>query len=148
MDQKERQIVVTLISTVLVIGLYVLYVYQKQVAGNIEILNDFRFWGKSFLWLIPVSIVALIVIHIIYAIINRMVTKEDIPTVDDERDRMIELKAIRVSHWIFTTGFICAMGVLAFGAKPTLMFIILFSSGFGASIISELVKLYYYRKGI
>ncbi len=148
MDQKERQIIVTLISSVLVIGLYIFYVYQKQVAGNLEILNDFKFWGKSFLWLIPVSIVALIFIHIIYAIINRIVTKEDIPTVDDERDRMIELKSIRVSHWIFTTGFICAMGVLAFGAKPAIMFIILFSSGFGASIISELIKLYYYRRGI
>ncbi|NLU40180.1 MAG: hypothetical protein GXX78_14980 [Bacteroidales bacterium] len=148
MDQKERQIVVNLIATLVTVGLYVLYVYQKQVAGNIEILDDFKFWGKSFLWLIPVSIVALIIIHIIYAIINKIVTKEDIPTIDDERDRIIELKSIRISHWIFTTGFICAMGVLAFGAKPSAMFIILLASGFGSAIISELVKLYYYRKGV
>ncbi|HPR31816.1 MAG TPA: hypothetical protein PLK12_06965 [Prolixibacteraceae bacterium] len=148
MDQKERQIVVTLICSVITIGLYVLYVYQKQVAGNSAILDDFRFWGKSFLWLIPVAIVAQIVIHIIYAIINRIITNEDIPIVDDERDRIIELKSIRVSHWIFTSGFICAMGVLAFGAKPSAMFLILFSSGFGASIISELIKLYYYRRGV
>jgi hypothetical protein len=147
MDQKERQIVVTILSSVITIGLYVLYVYNKQVDGNFEVLNDFRFWGKSFLWLIPVAIVAQIIIHIVYAIINRIVTNEDVPTTNDERDRMIELKAIRVSHWIFTTGFICAMGVLAFGAKPSAMFIILLASGLGASIISELVKLYYYRRG-
>jgi hypothetical protein len=75
--------------------------------------------GKVIFVAIPVSIVALIIIHIIYAIINKIVTNEDIPTIDDERDRIIELKSIRISHWIFTTGFICAMGVLAFGAKPS-----------------------------
>ncbi|MBN2263374.1 MAG: hypothetical protein JW735_10700 [Prolixibacteraceae bacterium] len=148
MDQKERQIVVNLIATIVTIGLYVLYVYQKHVAVNIEILNDFRFWGKSFLWLIPVSIVALIIVQIIYAIINKIITKEDIPTIDDERDRIIELKSIRVSHWIFTTGFVAAMVALAFGAKPSAMFIILLASGLCSAIISELVKLYYYRKGV
>lgn len=148
MYQKERQIVVNLIASIITIGLYVLYVYQKQVAGNFEILNDFKFWGKSFLWLIPVSIVALIIIHIIYAIINKIVTNEDIPTIDDERDRIIELKSIRVSHWIFTAGFVGAMAVLAFGAKPSAMFIILLASGLCSAIISELVKLYYYRKGV
>lgn len=148
MDQKERQIVVNLIATIITIGLYVLYVYQKKVAGNSEILNDFSFWGKSFLWLIPVSIVALIIVHIIYAIINKIVTNEDIPTVDDERDKLIELKSIRISHWIFILGFLTAMGLLAFGLKPYLMFIILFASGLLASIVSELAKLYYYRKGV
>ncbi|HPR60576.1 MAG TPA: hypothetical protein PLF35_06510 [Prolixibacteraceae bacterium] len=148
MDQKEKQIVVNLIASIITIGLYVLYVFQKQVAGNIEILNDFKFWGKSFLWLIPVSIVALIIIHIIYAIINKIVTNEDIPTIDDERDRIIELKSIRVSHWIFTAGFVGAMAALAFGAKPSAMFIILLASGLSSAIISELVKLYYYRKGV
>ncbi|HOO83512.1 MAG TPA: hypothetical protein PLM49_04525 [Bacteroidales bacterium] len=148
MYQKERQIVVNLIASIITIGLYVLYVYQKQVAGNFEILNDFKFWGKSFLWLIPVSIVALIIIHIIYAIINKIVTNEDIPTIDDERDRIIELKSIRVSHWIFTAGFVGAMAALAFGAKPSAMFIILLASGFCSAIISEVVKLYYYRKGV
>jgi hypothetical protein len=148
MDQKERQILVTLICSVVTIVWYVLHVYHKQVVGNFEILNDFKFWGKSFLWLIPVAIVAQIIIHIIYAIINRIITNEDIPTKDDERDRLIELKSIRISHWIFITGFLFAMGSLAFGSQPKVMFITLFASGFGSSIISELVKLYYYQRGI
>lgn len=148
MDQKERQILVTIISTVVIIGWYVLHVYHKFIAGNPDILNDYKFWGKSFLWLIPVAIAAQIVIHIIYAIINKIVTNEDIPTKSDERDKLIELKAIRVSHWIFTIGFICGMGALAFGVQPYVMFIALFASGLAASIISELVKLYYYKRGM
>jgi len=148
MDQKERQILVTIISTVLITGFYVWYVYQKHVVGNLEILNDFKFWGRSFLWLIPLSVVTQIVIHILYAIINRIVTNEDVPSKTDEMDKLIELKAIRISHLIFTFGFIGAIGLLAFGVKPYVMFIILFSSGFLASIVSEIVKLFYYRRGI
>jgi hypothetical protein len=148
MDQKERQIIVTIICLVVTAGWYALHVYNKQIVGNVEIMNDFKFWGRSFLWLIPIAIIAQIVIHIIYAIINRIVTNEDTPTINDERDKLIELKAIRISHWIFTFGFILAMGSLAFSLPPYVMFITLFASGFGASIISELAKLYYYKKGI
>ncbi len=148
MDQKERQILVTVISSVVIIGWYALHVYNKHIANNFDIMNDFKFWGKSFLGLIPVTIVAQIVIHIIYAIINKIVTNEDVPSKSDERDRLIELKATRISHWIFTTGFVCAMGSLAFGTQPKVMFITLFAAGFVSSIFSELIKLYYYRRGI
>jgi len=148
MDQKERQIVITLVCSVVTIGWYVLHVYSKHVVGNFEILNDFRFWGKTFLWLIPIAIVAQIVIHIIYAIINRIVTNEDVLSKNDERDKLIELKSIRIAHWVFITGFVLAMGSLAFNMKPQVMFITLFASGFGASIVSEMAKLYYYRKGV
>jgi hypothetical protein len=148
MDQKERQIVITLICSVVTIVWYTLHVYYKHIAGNFEIMNDFRFWGKTFLWFVPIAIIAQIVIHIIYAIINKIVTNEDIPTKNDERDKFIELKSIHISHWIFTSGFVCSMGAMAFGIQPYVFFIAVFGSGFLASIVAEVVKLYYYRRGV
>ena len=68
--------------------------------------------------MIPIAIVAQIIIHIIFAIINKMVTNEDMPTTDDERDKLIELKSTRISHWIFTIGFMLAMGSQAIDMKP------------------------------
>ena len=124
-----------------------MYVYKNYVAGNLEILNDFQFWGKSFLYLIPISIVVNIVIHIVFAIANRIVTQEDIPDITDERDKLIELKSIRISHWIFIFGFMLSMGSLAMGMKPYVMFLTLISSGFLASLASEIAKIIYYRKG-
>jgi hypothetical protein len=47
-----------------------------------------------------------------------MVTNEDMPTTDDERDKLIELKSTRISHWIFTIGFMLAMGSQAIDMKP------------------------------
>ncbi len=148
MYQKERMIIVSLISSILILGSYSLYVYQKYIAGNPDIINDFRFWGKAFLYLIPVSIVIQIIIHIVFAIINKIATNEDIPSVTDEMDRLIELKAIRISHWTFIIGFVLAMGAMAIGMQPYMMFILLISSGFVAGMASDAAKIYFYRKGV
>jgi cell division protein FtsL len=148
MDMKEKQIIVTLTATFLILGLYSLYIYNRFIEVDPEIINSFKFWGKAFLILIPIAIVAQIIIHIVFAIINKMVTNEDIPYMDDERDKLIELKSTKISHWIFTFGFLLAMGSQAIDMKPWVMFVTLFSSGVVSGIVSELARFYFYRKGV
>ena len=147
MGHHEKQSIVSIIGSVLVIGIYSLYVYRHYTQADIGLLNDFQFWGKSFLYLIPVAIVVQIVIQILFAIGNRIITREDLPDITDERDKLIELKSIRISHWIFTAGFMLAMGSLAMGMKPYVMFLTLISSGFVASLASEIAKIIWYRRG-
>jgi hypothetical protein len=147
MGHQEKQSIVSIIGSVLVIGFYSLYLYRNYIQADLELLNNFQFWGKSFLYLIPVAIVVQIVIHIIFAIADRIITQEDMPGFTDERDKLIELKSIRISHWIFIFGFMLAMGSLAMGMKPYVMFLTLISSGFLASLASEVAKIIYYRKG-
>jgi hypothetical protein len=145
--RKEKMILVEMINTILILGLYSLYVYEKYVSVNPDIINDFRFWGRAFLILIPVTIAAQIIIHIVFAIINKIVTDEDISAIKDERDKLIELKAIRISHWIYTLGFLFAMASQAIGMKPWAMFITLVASGLISTLASEIARLYFYRKG-
>ena len=147
MGHHEKQSIVSIIGSVLVIGFYSLYVYRNYIQVDMELLNDFQFWGKSFLYLIPVAIVVQIVIQILFAIANRIITQEDLTDITDERDKLIELKSIRISHWIFTVGFMLAMGSLAMGMKPYVMFLTLISSGFVASLASEAAKIIWYRRG-
>lgn len=148
MEGKEKQILVTVINTIVIFIAYAYYVYTKQLAFDPSLWNDAQFWGKTFIVLIPVAIVAQIVIHIIFSIINKIVTNEDMPMKDDERDKLIELKSIRVAHWIFTIGFLTAMITQAMGMEIGVMFITLVIAGSISGVVSELVKLYYYRKGI
>jgi hypothetical protein len=148
LEQKEKEILVSVISSAVILVGYSLFVYQRYLAGNPALLNDFKFWGKAFLILIPVAIVAQIVIHIVFAIINKIVTNEDMSTLSDERDKLIELKSIRISHWLFTLGFLLAMGSQAAGMPPWVMFVTLICSGFVAAIVSETAKIYFYRQGI
>ncbi len=148
MYRKEKRIVVSLISTIVIFGLYSLYVYHRHIAGNPDVLNDFKFWGKTFLIFVPVMIVAQIIIHIIFAIINKIVTNEDMPTITDEMDKLIELKALRVSHWTYSLGFLLSMGSQAIGMQPWVLFITLIASCFAGTLASEMTKIYLYRKGV
>jgi hypothetical protein len=148
MDLKEKRILVSLISSVLILSIYCIYVYYKYISGNPELLNDLKFLGKSFLILIPVAIGAQIVIQIVFAIITKIASGEDCDPIEDERDKLIELKAIKISHYIFILGFMMAMGCLALGTKPWVMIVVLISSGFVASVVNEILRLYYYRKGV
>jgi hypothetical protein len=148
MYYHEKRALVSSISSALILGFYSLYVYHRYMAGNPEILNDFKFWGKAFLVLIPISIVVQIIIHIVFIIINKIVTNEDAPMITDERDKLIELKSIRISHWIFISGFLLAMGSLAIEMPTWVMFVTLIYSGFIAAVAADFSKIYFYRKGI
>lgn len=148
MGSKEKENIVTLISSVLILGFYSLYVYVYYIKENWELINDFKFWGTTFLIMIPVTIIAQIVIHIIFAIVNKIVTNEDMDEPSDERDQLIELKSIRISHWIFTAGFLLAMSSQAYGMQPWVMFVTLIAFGFLSGIISQVAKIYYYNKGV
>lgn len=148
MDLKEKRILVSLISSVLIMAFYWLYVYYNFIEGNPALLNDMRFLGKAFLIMIPVAIGAQIVIQIVLAIAFKMAGHDDIDPIDDERDKLIELKSIKISHYIFILGFMLAMGCLAMGMHTRVMIFVLIASGFVASVVNELLRLWYYRKGV
>lgn len=145
---KEKQIITSTISILLILVLYSWQVYQKYVAGNPELINDFKFWGKSFIIMVPIMIGALILIHIVFAIVHKIITNEDISTVTDEMDRLIDLKALRISHWMHTLGLFLAMGSQALGMQVWVLFVILISSCFIGAIAEGAAKIYFYRRGI
>ena len=145
---KENRILLSLITTIIVLGIYSLYVYNNQVDGNLEILNNLKFWGKNFLILIPIMIVAQIILHILFAIIYKIVTKEDMPDSEDEMDKLIELKSLRISRWVQTAFFFMAMGSLALGMQIWVMFVFFICSCFVSSMVESIAQIYFYKKGV
>jgi hypothetical protein len=148
LSYQEKQSILSLINTILILGVYSFYVYSRYIDGNPEIIYDMKFLGKAFLILIPFTIVVQIVMHIFFAIYIRIFTGEDPPTKEDEMDKLIELKSIRISHWVFIVGFFSAMASQAIGMPPYVMFLSFVVSGFLAGMISDLAKIWYYRKGV
>jgi hypothetical protein len=148
MSYQEKLSILSLINTILILGFYSLYVYNKYIAVNSEIIYDLKFLGKAFLILIPFTIVVQIVMHILFVIFNKIITMEDPPKKEDEMDKLIELKSIRISHWVFIVGFFSAMASQAIGMEPYVMFLSFVVSGFLAGMISDIAKIWYYRKGV
>lgn len=147
MNNKEKQTLFTMIVSIAAMIIYGIIIYQKKVVPEPEIINDMQFWGKYFLLFIPIAIVSMIVCYIIFTIINKIITNEDLEDVQDERDKLIELKSIRISHWIFTFGFMAAMGTQALGMETWIMMITFIVSGMVSSLVSELAKFIMYRRG-
>jgi hypothetical protein len=147
MSYQEKENIVNIISALLITSVYAFIVYQRHLQGSINLTEDFRQWGIVFLIFIGVSIVARILIYIIFHIINAITTQEEDIPINDERTKLIKLKGTRNSHYAFNICFASAFVALAIGMPVYGIFI-----GFIVScVISEIVdnssQLYYYRKG-
>ncbi|MBU2649670.1 MAG: hypothetical protein KKA81_01935 [Bacteroidetes bacterium] len=138
----------TIITSILITFFYFLYVYRHYLAGNMELLNDLKFCGTVILIMIPVSMVAHIIVYILFNIIYKITTREAIPEKSDELDKLIELKSTNITHYIFILGFLLAMGSLVIGKPPYVMLLVLVGSMMVSCILGELAKLCYYRKGV
>ena len=147
MSSQERQAVVSLLTTLLLTTVFLVYVLPRYPAGNPYSAAVFHFWGVAVVILVPVSIVANIAMSIIISIVYSMATHEKASSFADERDKFIELRALRNAVYVFAGGFFLSMGSLAIGMPPSVMFIILMCSGYGSGMVASLTQLYLYRKG-
>jgi hypothetical protein len=145
---QEKKYIVSLVSAIAVFGTYCWTVFLRYPDTNLEGAELFRFWGAVILILVPVSMVARMIIEIIFIIINRVATKEKAPSFTDELDKIIDLKAMRISYFVFILGFLLAMGSLVLHMTPSMMFIIMFLTGFTSDVAGIIWRLYLYRKGV
>ncbi|KQL54119.1 hypothetical protein AN964_11845 [Heyndrickxia shackletonii] len=148
MTYQEKKSVVSIISAIVIFGVFCLFMYPRHPQGGLESMETFRYWGTFVLILTLISIVAHIIISIIFNIIFRMTTGEKEPKFADELDKLIDLKAARNSFVVFILGFLLAMGSLIVFQPSQLMFIILITSGFISDVTGSITKLYHYRRGV
>jgi hypothetical protein len=147
MSAHERQTIVSLLTTMALVVFFVGYLLPRYPTGNPYAAEVFHFWGLAFVILVPVSVAANITMRIGFNMAYAMATKQKASPFADERDKFIELRALRIALYVFTTGFALAMGSLAIGMPPSTMFIILMASGYGSGVVSSIAKLYFYRQG-
>ena len=148
MSYREKENIINIFSGLLITIVFGWSVYQRHLEGRFDLTEDFNTWGVIFLIFTGVSIVARIIIYIIFHIINAIATKAaDIP-VEDERDKLIKLKATRNSHYVFSGGFMLAIVALAIGMPTYTIFIAFVISGLLSEIIDNGSQIYYYRRGV
>jgi hypothetical protein len=148
MSYREKENIVNIFSSLLITMGYAWIIYNKQMAGMIDLSDNLQKWGIVFLIFAGVSIVARIVIYIIFSIINAIATREEKIPAEDERDKLIKLKATRNSHYSFSAGFFMAIFALSIGMPSYWLFILFVISGVIAELIDNGTQMYYYRKGV
>lgn len=149
MSIQLQKSIFNLATTILSIGVYLIYVFGINGDINISKMTENQFWGSFILTMTGVLIVAKIILFILFAIFKTMVSDrknvEDLGFVD-ERDKLIETKSDRYSHWIAMVGFIVSMIPLSMGYGVQYMFLTILSFGFMATVMSDVWKIYFYSK--
>lgn len=148
MSYQEKRSIVYLTSTILIIALYLVYVLRIYPEVSFNSTTDFSFWGKTILLLFAAMVVINIINHLVFRVINAIATKEEpCVTIEDELDKLVELRAIRNSNGVFMIGFMVSIGTLALGMPAYIMFNMFVASLFASSIIWSSSQLFFYRKG-
>ena len=148
MSFQEKRSLSSFISTVLGFTIYYLYVYQLYIERTMDLSEEIKFWAAVFLILVPVMIVFKIIIHIIFVIIIKIRRDEDYTELEDEFDKIIELKSERISQIVFMLGLFFSMGVIVLDYSVTVMFNMIIFSGMIGGSIADLVQIYFYRRGV
>ncbi len=148
MSFLHRNIFAYLFSTIFVLGVYFWRITAMYQDGRFDGADATSLLGKSILLLVLATILATIVTSILFNILISITTNSQKPSyLVDERDKLIELRGMRISEIITGIGFMLAMAALALGEEPFLVFNIIVFGFASASVAGGVAKLYLYRRG-
>ncbi|HAE22248.1 MAG TPA: hypothetical protein DCG47_07995 [Spirochaetaceae bacterium] len=164
MSYQEKKTITSIVSALILMGAYTIDALGRYRAGAAP-LDNLGLWAWMMLKYIGIGIVVTIVLQILFHIllsvgialrekirdeksddkaIERTIKGE---MVEDERDKLIELKSLRVGFGLAGAGFIAALFSLVLGYPPAAMLNILFFSFFAGSILEGFSQLFFYRRG-
>jgi len=151
MSFQEKNIAVSLGNFTLILGFYLIRVFQMIQGGSFDSTNVFRLWGIVIALAVVVTIFATILTHIVSAIIHAIKTgeeKSNVEDIEDERDQLIDLRGTKVTYFISSIGGFLSMLTFVLGQPPLMMFTLLIFFGVVAQIIGDVLRLYLYRRGL
>jgi len=149
MSFQEKNITVSLSIFVAILGFYLIRVFQMVQHESFNSTNLFRLWGIIAVLAVIGTILATIFTHIVGGIVHKVRTNEDphIEDIQDERDKMIDLKGTRVAYTLSSIGVALSMLTFVFGQPPLVMFSLLIFFGVLAQVVADIWRLTLYRRG-
>jgi hypothetical protein len=112
--------------------------------------NVFWLWGIVAVAAIVTTILGMIIANIVFAIVFTVRMKQEPQEsewLEDERDKLIQLKGTRVSYVVFSLGVLIAMLSFVLSQPPLVMFTLLIASGLIAQIVGDVYRLLRYGRG-
>lgn len=149
MSFQEKNFTVSLVNFTLLLGFYLLRLWQLIHHDNFTAAPIFRLWGIVIVLAVLVTILATILTHVVSAVIQTVRTKQEpvIENLADERDQLIDLRGTKVTYRVSSIGGFLAMLTFVFGQPPLVMFTLLIFFGLVAQILGDGMRLYLYRRG-
>ena len=149
MSFQEKNIAASFVIFTLILGFYAVKVFQLIQNENFNLTNMVRLWGIVIILGIVVTIIGTILTHIGSGIIEAIKTQKEpvIEDIQDERDRLIDLRGTKVTYVVYSLGVFLSMLTFALGQPPLAMFSLLIFFGLVAQIVGDISRLVLYRRG-
>ena len=165
MSYQEKKTIVSIVTGALLLAAYFIYAIS-QVQSGMAAPDDMTFWAATILIFIGIGVGASIVIQIVFHILLSiaMAVKTQVQTgkcddkkieesleqemVEDEMDKLIGLKSMRIGFAIAGVGFVAALVSLVLNFSPAVMLNIIFASFGIGSMIEGIAQIYFYRRGV
>ena len=163
MSNTSKKSILSLIAGISLIIAYVIYAMGAKAPAA----EDIKAWAGVILVFIGIGVGIQIVVQIVFHITltAEIMIKEEIKTggenngktaerivaaemAEDERSRIIDLKASRVGSWFAGAGVIAALISLAVGAEMVIALHILFGMFAFASVAEGLTSIVYHERGV
>ena len=150
MSSQEINIRVSLVSHLLVLGYYLINIFRMVNDGGLEAKRVFTLWAVVIVAIIVITILGNILSYILIHILHAVKTgkTEEMRFVNDERDRLIELKGTRIAYIVFSLGVFLSMLTFVFGLEPLVMFSLIILFGLVAELCGDIAQLITYHKGV
>ncbi len=149
MSYQEKSVTVSLMSSLLILGYYLATTFQMIQGEGLASDKVFRLAGIVIAASIIVNIAANILTNIVLSIVHAIRTgkEEQENFIEDERDKLIELKGTKFSYIVFSVGVLISMITFVTGQPPLVMFSMIVLFGIAAEIIGDIAQIVLYRRG-
>jgi len=163
MSYTSKRNIVSVVAGIALIVAYVIY----AMGANAPATEDIKAWSVAILVFIGIGVGIQIVVQIVFhiALVIGIAVKEEVKTgdknggktaeriveaemVEDERSKIINLKASRISSWFAGAGVIGALISLAVGAETVIALHIIFGMSALASVAEGVTGIIYHERGV
>ncbi len=161
MSYQSKKTITSMVGGALVLAAYCIYAFGRYSSGAIA-EGNLKFWAGTMLVFIGIGIVATIILQIIFhiglsigiAVKDRACDEKEIDkrieatVIEDEMDKLIELKSSQIGFVLAGVGFVGALILLVLGHSTVVMLNVMYLSFLVGSLMEGAVSLYFYGKGV
>jgi len=147
MSYGEREALSGLITSLIVIGLFLWQLTGQHAAGAFDRPDGLQIWARAVLVLIGWSIGIAIAVTILFAILYSILTGEKSDDRRDERDRDIDRRALTWAWYLLSFGLLGVIVSLAFGDTAFKAMNMVLALCITSEAFRDATKLVLYRRG-
>jgi hypothetical protein len=172
MSYQSKRAITSMVGGALILAAYCIYAFGRYSSGVIA-EGNLKFWAGTMLFFIGIGVVAEIVLEIVFhiALSIGIAVKEQVcdqkeidkneqeiderveatlkaTVIEDEMDKLIELKSSQIGFILSGVGFVGALILLFVGYSAVVMLNVMFLSFLVGSLMEGAASLYFYGRGV